>query len=233
MPFKLVPQRDRKLYRLVKRGEVLTLPRGSTLYREGSPPGPVYLVRTGWLRLTLGPGDENGRTVGVVGPWELAGEEGLGSGTPRRTGTTAGTAAQVTVLDGGAVLKALGTSEKSLESYLRAKEEELSQARALAGARLSGGAPARLALVLLHLAHRLGKEEKGGIRIPLRVTHRLLGELSGAHRSTVTTILNDWIYRDLVDSEGGVLRVVDRGALARETGGWESPRSVDLDTLQS
>jgi CRP-like cAMP-binding protein len=34
--------------------------------------------------------------------------------------------------------------------------------------------------------------------IPIPLTHHTLGELAGVHRSTVTTLLNDWIYRDLL-----------------------------------
>jgi hypothetical protein len=36
----------------------------------------------------------------------------------------------------------------------------------------------------------------------------VLGELIGAHRSTVNTILNDWLYRGLLkEVEGGRLQI--------------------------
>jgi hypothetical protein len=47
----------------------------------------------------------------------------------------------------------------------------------------------RLALLLWHLASRWGKVEPGGIRISLPLTHRLMGQLVGAERPSVSHAL--------------------------------------------
>jgi CRP-like cAMP-binding protein len=47
----------------------------------------------------------------------------------------------------------------------------------------------RLALLLWHLGGRFGRVEPGGIRIPLPLTHRLLGRLVGAERPSVSHAL--------------------------------------------
>ncbi len=47
----------------------------------------------------------------------------------------------------------------------------------------------RLALLLWHLAGRWGKVEPGGIRLPLPLTHQLLGRLIGAERPSVSHAL--------------------------------------------
>ena len=47
----------------------------------------------------------------------------------------------------------------------------------------------RLALLLWHLAARWGKVEPGGIRLALPLTHRLLGQLVGAERPSVSHAL--------------------------------------------
>jgi hypothetical protein len=47
----------------------------------------------------------------------------------------------------------------------------------------------RLALLLWHLGARWGKVEPGGIRISLPLTHRLLGQLVGAERPSVSHAL--------------------------------------------
>jgi hypothetical protein len=47
----------------------------------------------------------------------------------------------------------------------------------------------RLALLLWHLAGRWGKVERGGIRLPLPLTHQLLGQLIGAERPSVSHAL--------------------------------------------
>jgi CRP/FNR family transcriptional regulator, cyclic AMP receptor protein len=47
----------------------------------------------------------------------------------------------------------------------------------------------RLALLMWHLAARWGKVEPGGIRISLPLTHRLIGQLVGAERPSVSHAL--------------------------------------------
>ena len=84
MPLHLVPP--------VKEAERRTVSKGTVLYSPGDEGVEVFLVRDGYVRLTL-PGLEKGRgerTVSVALPWELCGEEAL-TGGPRRYGAVAGT----------------------------------------------------------------------------------------------------------------------------------------------
>ncbi|MFC1791858.1 Crp/Fnr family transcriptional regulator [Gemmatimonadota bacterium] len=110
--------------------------------------------------------------------------------------------------------RVLRSASKTLEAFLQAKEEELALARALADHRRSGGAARRLATLLLHLSERLGRGEGKGIRLPIRLTHQVLADLLGAHRSTVTTLLNDWIYEGFLRDEEGGLLILRRDALS-------------------
>lgn len=62
----------------------------------------------------------------------------------------------------------------------------------------------RLLLVLWHLAARWGKVEPGGLRLPLPLTHVLLGRLVGAERPSVTHALKRLSAAGLVSGgEGG------------------------------
>ena len=60
----------------------------------------------------------------------------------------------------------------------------------------------RLALLLWHLAARWGKVEPGGIRLPLPLTHRLLGQLVGAERPSVSHALARLADAGLVTGHG-------------------------------
>jgi len=62
----------------------------------------------------------------------------------------------------------------------------------------------RLLLVLWHLAARWGRVEPGGLRLPLPLTHVLLGRLVGAERPSVTHALKRLSAAGLVNgAEGG------------------------------
>jgi len=216
MPLKVVPRRDRKLHRLVKKGETRVLKGGETLFSPGDPSGELFLVRTGHLRLTIHHGSPGERVVALAGPWELTGEEGLLPETPRRTGARAGENTQLTILDGEGVNRAFRSASKSYGAFLLAKEEELALARALVGPRRAGATSEHLGTLLLHLSNRLGRmDEKKGIMIPIRLTHKVLADLSGCHRSTVTTLVNGWIYDGVLEQVEGRFRILRPEALTQ------------------
>jgi CRP/FNR family transcriptional regulator, cyclic AMP receptor protein len=60
----------------------------------------------------------------------------------------------------------------------------------------------RLALLLWHLAGRWGKVERGGIRLPLPLTHQLLGQLIAAERPSVSHALARLAHSGLVTGHG-------------------------------
>lgn len=60
----------------------------------------------------------------------------------------------------------------------------------------------RLALLLWHLAARWGKVERGGVRLPVPLTHQLLGRLIGAERPSVSHALARLAHAGLVTGQG-------------------------------
>ncbi|HSM59238.1 MAG TPA: Crp/Fnr family transcriptional regulator [Longimicrobiales bacterium] len=216
MPFRLVPPRDRTLYRHVKRADEVTLRKGRSIYAPGDDAREVWLVREGYVRLVL-PGMEQGRgvrTVGVALPWEVFGDEALTAGR-RRYGAVAGSRCVVQPLVASGFLRGLKTARRSLDAYLRGVERELHRLRHAQGG--SGGPTAaqRLAEVLLDLGERCGEPVGRGIRLSERMTHQVLADLAGAHRATVTTLLNDWLYEGVLQSDAA-----GRLVIARPAGLW-------------
>lgn len=210
MPFQIIPARDRKLHRILKPLPDRALARGEVLYRAGAPAREVFWVTRGCLVLLEDPANERagGRAVEVVGPGELAGDEALGEKAIRETSAVALDPTQVRVLEGRRFLLALTGSAASLQAFLAAKARELSLARLLVQrSRGRGGAPARLAALLLSLAERgVGKGPlPSPARIPVRLPHRIMADVAGLHRSTVTTLLNDWMWRKVLELRQGDL----------------------------
>ena len=201
MPFRLHPPRDRKLYRLVKAAETVRLVKGRPLYGPGDSAKDVYLVRRGYMRLVL-PGMEKGqreRTVAVAMPWELFGDEAFTEGH-RRYGAIAGSTCEVQPLPQRQVLRGLKTAKLSLQAYLEGQEQELYRLRHTQSSSHGPSVAQRLAEVLLDLAVRAGEPSGRKIELTERLTHQVLADLAGAHRATVTTLLNDWIYDGILET---------------------------------
>ena len=208
MPFRLDPPRDRKLYRLVKKSPTIRLVKGRALYAPGDTAHEVFLVRSGYIRLVL-PGMEAGereRTVSVAMPWELFGDEAFTEGH-RRYGARAGSGCTVSPLPKSAVLTGLKTAKSSLDAYLDGVEQELHRLRHAQGGSNGPTAAQRLAEVLIDLGRRCGEPDGRHLRLSERVTHQVLADLAGAHRATVTTLLNDWIYDGVIDAAHGRMTI--------------------------
>lgn len=218
MPLRIIPRRDRKVNRLVKRASEILYRRSQVIFSRGETSETVYLVREGHIRLSLPVrGRRSGRTVAVVAPWELFGEEAL-SGTPRRYDAIAGERCVVLRLSGQGMLQALRGSPKTLSVFLSAVEDDLADARETARAS-PNTTRARIARVLLALADRFGTEEGKRIRIDHWFTHQEIADLARAHRSTVTTVLNDWIYEKVLREEPRAIVITRPGALRKVTRG--------------
>jgi CRP/FNR family cyclic AMP-dependent transcriptional regulator len=78
------------------------------------------------------------------------------------------------------------------------------------------GVDRRLLALFWHLAERWGRVQRTGVLVPLCLTHRLLGQLVGAHRPTVTTALRLLAERRvLVRTRDGSWLLCDSGEARR------------------
>lgn len=234
MPLKVVATRDRVLNRIVKRAEPLRLVRGEAVYGRRDASDQAYLVREG--HVTLNRGGEGGRprrVVGLAGPGELFGLEAVRSrDLPTRLhDALAGETSVLLPLDGPAVFRALQRAKGTLGALLDALQADLAVTRDLATGSGGPSTRARIATVLLDLAQRLGREREDGVTwIPCRIPHRVLGDLAGAHRSTVTTSLNDWLYDGVLSEAPLGFAVADLDGLRAVAG--VLPGSVDPESAR-
>ena len=215
MPLRVEPLRDRKLHRLVKAADLRRLRRGEVVAEGGEAARDAWLVREGRLGLVAAAASEvRARTVAVFGPRELLVDLGA-PGRRRPERVVAAEPATCVRLDGEAVLQVIRSSARTLAALLEATHRELELARALGHGGAGATADARVALVILDLARRWGERSDGGVRVPGRLTHQELGDLAGVHRSTVTTALNEWLYRGVLRTGPGGIEIPKPDLLER------------------
>jgi len=79
--------------------------------------------------------------------------------------------------------------------------------------------------VLLDLGERCGERVGRGIVLSERLTHQVLADLSGTHRATVTTLLNDWLYEGVLSTDAEGLLVLGRPAGLWSRAGYHPPEA--------
>jgi hypothetical protein len=87
----------------------------------------------------------------------------------------------------------------------------------------------RLSLLLWHLAARWGKVEPGGIRLPVPLTHQLLGRLVGAERPSVSHALSRLAHAGLVTGHGDQWHL--HGTLRDQLTSLTEPERRDIQQL--
>jgi CRP-like cAMP-binding protein len=165
------------------------------------------------------------RTVGIALPWEMFGDEALTAGL-RRYGAIAGSRAVVHPMPKRSVLEGLKTARSSLDAYLEGQEKELHRLRHAQGGSHGPSVAQRLAEVLIDIGARAGEPTGRGVAISERLTHQVLADLAGAHRATVTTLLNDWIYQGILGSTSENRLSIRRPADLWILAGYERPRQI-------
>ncbi len=93
-------------------------------------------------------------------------------------------------------------------ALLRRAARRLSEVDALRAITCQPRLEIRLDLLLWHLAARWGRVEPAGIRLRLPLTHRLLGQLIGAERPSVSHALGRLTNAGLVDGETADLHLL-------------------------
>jgi CRP-like cAMP-binding protein len=143
----------------------------------------------------LGPGD-------LVRPWQAAGPERL---VPYQIRWTALEPTELAILDRrfAALLPHYPQVNAMLIDRLTERSQRMSLMQAISQL---NGVDRRLLTLFWHLAERWGRVTKAGVVVPVVVPHRVLAQLVGARRPTVSSALG---------------QLADRGEVVRAPdGGW-------------
>src|ERR1700760_3087403 len=170
----------------------------------------------------LGPGD-------LVRPWQPASRTGL---LPVDAVWTVLSPLTVAVLDRRFAAEMTRYPEITATLFDRMSERSLRLATTQAISQLTR-VDRRLKALFWHLAERWGRVSGDGVIVPLALTHRILGQLVGARRPTVSTALSELAERgELVRRPDGswLLRgdPPDAESLARKPPSGQGARSQDL-----
>jgi CRP/FNR family transcriptional regulator, cyclic AMP receptor protein len=180
------------------------------VFRQGDVGDGLYLIATGFLKVTISGPTGTTTTLSLMGPNEMFGELSLLDGGPRSATVTAVTRAELLSIDREPFLQVF----KSRPSVAIALVEVV--ARRLR--RLSeksddvSGLPvaSRLAKQLLLLAESHAfRVAPTRVRLAIRLSQRELGELVGTSRESVNKHLGRWKQRRILDEDNGFLVVTD------------------------
>lgn len=159
---------------------------GEILALEGSPPSGMFIILSGWVKITARNYRGDDAPLAARGPGEIVGEMSPISQLARSATITALNKVHTLVIPRDRVLNLLATHPKIAQELLRTTGIRLQQSDRL---RLESGGPdfiQRLAAVLLELAVQYSPDWTNAEKVDLNVTH---DDLAGYARVSRRTLL--------------------------------------------
>jgi CRP/FNR family transcriptional regulator len=182
------------------------------LFAAGDPGSALYLVLSGWVKLSrAGPAGRD-IVLELAGPGSLFGELAVLCALPRAADAVALSTCRVLAIDGRALITVLRAHPDALLAVIRLLGERLARTTSQMEDGLLPAEP-RLARVLLRLAALDPKPGRSGLAIDLSLSQSDLGELTGLARESINKLLSGWRDAGWIALEGRSLSLVDVAAL--------------------
>ncbi len=176
--------------------------------------GPGVLVLDGVLALSVRVGDRV--CAELIGAGDLVQSQATGETlVAAQTQWRALTTVRLAVLD-AAFAKRIRFWPALMLALARRADRRAQSLNVLRAISAQPRLEVRLALLLWHLADRWGRVERGGVRLPVPLTHQLLGQIIAAERPSVSHALARLSHSGLVTGHGDEWHL--HGALDEQLG---------------
>jgi CRP/FNR family transcriptional regulator, cyclic AMP receptor protein len=185
----------------------ISLPSQATLFRQGEDARCLYLICSGYLKLTTGRMDDRQMIVRVAGPGSMLGLYAVLSHGLYEVSAESLTSAQLRPVERERFLSFLRSHK---EAQMRAVQCICQEYRfALQDAcriALSETVATRLGRLLIELAHQIGEQHSGGeFSFPLLLTHEEMASMTCTTRETVTRTLGQFRKEGWISIEDSLL----------------------------
>jgi len=193
----------------------ISLPSQASLFTQGEDARCLYLICSGYLKLTAGRSDDRQMIVRVAGPGSMLGLYAVLSHGVYEVSAQSLTAAQLRPVERDRFLSFLRSHK---EAQLRAVQCICQEYRfALQDAcriALAETVAARLAKLLVELAHQIGQHnDNGEFKFPLLLTHEEMASMTCTTRETVTRTLGQFRKEGWISIEDSMVTLRDAGHL--------------------
>jgi CRP/FNR family transcriptional regulator, cyclic AMP receptor protein len=193
----------------------ISLPGQARLFTQGEDARCLYLICSGYLKLTAGRQDDRHMIVRVAGPGSMLGLYAVLSHGVYEVTAESLTSAQLRPVERERFLNFLRNHK---EAQLRAVQCICQEYRfALQDAcriALAETVAARLARLLVELAHQIGEHtDKGEFRFPLLLTHEEMASMTCTTRETVTRTLGQFRKNGWIGIEDSMVTLHDANRL--------------------
>ncbi|MBW1988846.1 MAG: Crp/Fnr family transcriptional regulator [Deltaproteobacteria bacterium] len=188
---------------------------GEVLFRKGSEGTTLYIIQKGCVKIVLPSrlGDEMIITLFTAG--EFFGELSILDGMPRSADAVAVEPTELLLLSRNDFLHFLKKNDAAMQDILGCLSARLRKTDDLLEDSSFLNIPARFAKKIIQLGEMFGKKDGNTMEIHLRLTQKDLADMVGATRESINKELRVLREKNIIYTDGKVLRINDVARLSR------------------
>ena len=189
--------------------------KGQIVFHKGDESGGLYIIKTGRIKVFLPSAQGEDVILTILSKDEVIGELSLLDGTKRSATISVIEDCEVLYLSRDDFLNFLSTNFDAVKNMfsmitkrLRDTNDQLEEAYYL-------DITSRIARKIIALSKQFGIEEKGIVRISVKITQKDLASMVGATRESVNKQLNLMKKNGLIDMKNGYISILNPDRLTR------------------
>ncbi len=189
--------------------------RSEVVFYQGDSSGRLYLIESGWVKITQQTNFGEELLIDVFGPGSIFGELSIFTNEPRSGTVTALEACTLASLDRKSFYGLVKTKPEVALGCLEMLARRLRAQDALVQDMTFLDVPARLAKRLMELDEQAGVTVPGGRLIDLRITQEELATMVGTTRESVNKTLALFQRQGTIERKTGRILIKDAEKLAK------------------
>lgn len=197
---------------IAEKGVLVEYAAGVDLYRQGDPPGPLYILQSGRVKLYRQSKDKC-QILALPAPGECLGAESLPTGTPMPYSATSLTAITAVSLPPDTLQTLLDEHPDFQEVFLRLITDRLKQFVTLVHDLAFRDVTSRLAMVLVARAEIEGQPHNDGIFFDRLLSQQEFADMAGTAREVVYRTFKRFEADGLVHLTRGSILIRDLPSL--------------------
>jgi CRP-like cAMP-binding protein len=209
--FRRVTPEDRQ--RIADAGEIRDYPRGARVFDEDDPSDYFFVVATGRIKVFKHAPNGQDIILEMMGPGGPLGAVAAYEQKPYPASATAVEDSSLFVIPRRAFFQLLEQHPSLVRGLLGSLSLRLVQLTTRLAELTGGRVETRVARLFLKLAEQIGREERGGIFVPLPLTRQELADWTGTTIETAIRIMSRWGKDDVIRTEKDGFVVIDQKTL--------------------
>lgn len=190
-----------------------TYKKGHTIFYQGNPPFGLYCVSSGKIKISKVGNDGKESIIRIAHAGDVLGHRSLFSNENYSATATTIEDAAICFIDKKFIYKAIQEQPTIALNLIQKLSREMGAAEAMSASMCQKNVRERLAELFLMLQKTYGIEEKGRIKLDIKLTREEIASMIGTANETVIRFISEFKEEGLIEQDGKTISIVNEKKL--------------------